>query len=131
MLASVSACLFYDLLIKIVDVTSADLYFLQFCSHVEILYGKECCTPKLHLHLHLKQCFIDYGPPHAFRCFSFERYNGILGSCHANKKNIASQFMQKFLIVQAVHSLNSLCAMGHFIGFYVMLPLRHGPLKWP
>ena len=30
-----------------------------------------------------------------------------------------------------VTTFNSLRAAGHFIGLYVMLPLRHGPLKWP
>jgi len=60
---------------------------------------------KQHLHLHLKESFLDYGPPHAFWCFAFERYNGILGSYHTNKKSVESQFMKKFLTNQAMCAL--------------------------
>ena len=59
----------------------------------------------MHLHLHLKESFLDYGPPHAFWCFAFERYNGILGSYHTNKRSVESQFMKIFLTNQAIHSL--------------------------
>ena len=79
-----------------------------------------CCTPNLHLHLHVKQCLMDYGPPHAFLCFSFERYNGILGSYHTNKKSIECQFMRKFLMDQAVQSLN----VSPQDPFYSLLPSR-------
>lgn len=79
-----------------------------------------CCTPNLHLHLHVKQCLMDYGPPHAFLCFSFERYNGILGSYHTNTKSIECQFMRKFLMDQAVQSLN----VSPQDPFYSLLPSR-------
>ena len=48
------------------------------------------------LHCHLKDCVINYGPPHAFWCFAFERYNGILGSVHTNSKSIKLQLLRKF-----------------------------------
>lgn len=35
-----------------------------------------------------------YGPPHAFWCFSFERFNGLLGSFHTNQKSIEVQVMR-------------------------------------
>lgn len=92
-------------IVKIDDINTADLFFLQFCRRFEIIYGKEHCTPNMHLHLHLKQSFLDFGPPHAFWCFAFERYNGILGSYHTNKKSVESQFMKKILTNQAIHSL--------------------------
>ena len=92
-------------IIKVDDVNSADLFFLQFCRRFEVLYGKKHCTPNMHLHLHLKQCFLDFGPPHAFWCFAFERYNGILGSYHTNNRSIECQFMKKFLTNQAMYSL--------------------------
>ena len=88
------------------DIECADVFILQFCRRVEELYGKTAFTPNLHLHMHLKECLLDYGPPHAFWCFSFERFNGILGSYHTNKRDIESQFMRKFLLQQAVQSLN-------------------------
>ena len=97
-------------------IVAADLYFLQFCRKVETLYGKEYCTPNMHLHLHLKESFFNYGPPNAFWCFAFERYNGILGSYHSNKKSIESQFMKKFLTNQAIYGL--FISNSHPLGTY-------------
>ena len=48
------------------DVESADLFLFNFCKEFERLYGKGACTPNMHLHMHLKACLLDYGPPHAF-----------------------------------------------------------------
>ena len=93
-------------LITTSDVESSHMFFLQFCKRVEELYGKEVFNPNLHLNMHLKECFMDYGPAHAFWCFSFERYNGILGSYHTNKRDVESQFMRNFLTQQAVQSLH-------------------------
>ena len=52
----------------------------RFCQEFEDIYGKEFCTPNMHLHLHLKRCMMDFGPVYSFWCFSFERFNGVLGS---------------------------------------------------
>ena len=86
--------------IRKVDVESADLYLLQYCKKVEELYGPKSITPNMHLHVHLKQCILDYGPLHAFWCYPFERFNGILGNFHSNRKSIESQLMKKFLLSQ-------------------------------
>ena len=59
----------------------------------------------MHLHLHLKQVFLDYGPPHGTWCFALERFNGILGSYHTNNRCIESQIMRKFCQDQALHRL--------------------------
>ena len=85
------------------DIETADLLLLTFCKKFEQLYGEHSCTPNLHLHLHLKDCLLDYGPPHSFWCFSFERYNGLLGSFHTNQKNIEVQIMRKFIYSQLLH----------------------------
>lgn len=82
------------------DIATADLLLLNFCKKHELLYGKETCTPNLHLHLHLKDCLLDYGPSHTFWCFAFERCNGILGSFDTNKKAIETQIMRKFVKAQ-------------------------------
>ena len=50
----------------------------------------------MHLHCHLKHSLVDYGPLHAFWCYAFERYNGILGSVHTNRKAVESQLLKKF-----------------------------------
>ena len=90
--------------IKQSDVITADLLLLNFCKKFELLYGKESCTPNLHLHLHLKECLLDYGPSHTFWCFSFERYNSTLGSFHTNRKRAETQIMKKFINAQKLHA---------------------------
>lgn len=47
------------------DVTSADMFLLQFCCQDDYLYGPTSSTFNMHLHKHLKETFFDYGPPHA------------------------------------------------------------------
>ena len=93
-------------IITYTEIDTADLLLLNFCKKVEQLYGRENCTPNLHLHLHLKQCLLDYGPSHAFWLYSFERYNGLLGSYHTNKKSIEIQIMRKFVDNQRLTGLN-------------------------
>lgn len=81
-------------IIKRSDIISADLYLTEFCRGFEHLYGGNHCTPNMHLHLHLKDCLLD-GPVHAFWCYAFERFNGVLGSIHTNRKSIECQLMKK------------------------------------
>ena len=60
------------------QIHQAHVLLVEFCKLFETLYGAECCTPNMHMSLHLKECLLDYGPFPAFWCFAFERYNGIL-----------------------------------------------------
>ena len=60
----------------------------------------------MHLHCHLCECVLDYGPVYGFWCFSFERYNGILGSLHISNRQIEVQLMRKFL---EQHQLGTTC----------------------
>ena len=92
-------------MIKISDVTTADNLLEKFCKQVEILYGDKYCTPNMHLHLHLKQTILDFGPAHATWCFAFERMNSMLGSFPTNNKSVESQYMQRFLRTQTIKSL--------------------------
>ena len=66
----------------------ADQKLLSFCKMFEVLCGKEKCTPNMHLHGHLQDCILDYGSVYSFWCFSFERYNGIMGDYHTNNVNV-------------------------------------------
>ena len=59
-----------------------------------------------HLHLHIRQTMVDYGHSHAFWCFAFERYNGILRSYIANMKAVEVQFMRKFTTSQSVKAVS-------------------------
>ena len=87
------------------DVDTADKLLENFCKSVETIYGRNHCTPNMHLHLHIKRTLLDFGPAHATWCFSFERYNQLVGSASTNNKSIESQFMKRFLKTQIIHSL--------------------------
>lgn len=76
------------------------MLLLNFCKKFELLYGKQSCKPNLHMHNHLKDCLLDYGPPHTFWCFSFEHLNGMLGSFHTNIKAVEPQNNEKFINAQ-------------------------------
>ena len=93
--------------ISLPKLREADSILLLFCQKVESLYGKDSITPNMHLHCHLAECIRDYGPVYAFWCFSFERYNGILGTYQHNNKALPIQMMRKFLEDE------SLTASGH------------------
>ena len=83
----------------------AHSYLLQFCNHFEELYGKEKVTPNMHLHTHLVDCVLDYGPVYAFWLFSFERYNGILGDYGTNQRAVEIQLMRKFISNQLMKDI--------------------------
>lgn len=103
----VRACtLLCSRIISTSDVKIADQYLGLFCKKFQELYGDDACTPNMHLHMHLVNCLLDYGPVHSFWCFPFERFNGVLGAYHTNKKSIEVQFMTKFLREQAVGALS-------------------------
>lgn len=79
--------------ISIVDIEKAHEYMDAFFRSAEVLYGAKFLTLNTHLHLHLAECFLDYGPCYGFWLFSFERYNGILGKYHTNQQAIEIQLM--------------------------------------
>ena len=83
--------------IQDVELKKADLLLLKFCKKVESLYGNRAITPNMHLHCHIAECVKDFGPIYGFWLFSFERYNGILGSYPTNKRNTTEQIMRRFL----------------------------------
>ena len=101
-----ACCILGQRIINKHEIVTADLLLLNFCRKFELLFGKEYCTPNLNLHLHLKDCLLDYGPAHGFWCYSFERYNGLLGSYHTNKKAIEEQIMRKFVSNQHLRKCN-------------------------
>ena len=81
-------------------------YLVQFCKLFQDLYGASVCTPNMHLHLHLKECLLNYGPVHGFWCYGFERFNGIIERYHTNNQSIEVQLMRKFLRETEVMALN-------------------------
>jgi hypothetical protein len=70
---------------------------VQYCKTFETLYGRERCTPNMHMACHLSDSIKDYGPLSSFWCFPFERYNGILEGI---KKSWEKQMFLKYLDMQ-------------------------------
>ncbi len=79
------------------EAADAHLLLKLFCSKFQELYGAEACTPNMHMHLHLKSCIARFGPVYAFWAFSFERYNGLLGSYPTNNRSLTITIMRKFV----------------------------------
>lgn len=70
----------------------------------------------MHLHLDLKQTYLDFGPPHATWCYAFEQFNGFLGSYFTNNKTIEPQIMRKFTQYQM--TLNSDCSENAYTDIF-------------
>ena len=87
------------------QVTLIDAFLLRFCKRTEQLYGPSVITPNMHMHCHLRDILLDYGPVYSFWCFSYERYNGILGNQPTSNKDIEPQLMQRFLADNFAFSL--------------------------
>ena len=79
------------------DIQLADALLLYFCSRVQRMYGTSVITPNMHLHCHLRECLLDYGPVYSFWLFSFERFNGILEHFPSNNRSVEIHLMQRFL----------------------------------
>ena len=73
---------------------------------MEDLYESSVITRKMHHHCYLCECVLDFGPIHSFCCFSFERYNGILGGFHVNNHQIEVQVMREFIERQQLGSMS-------------------------
>ena len=84
-------------MLKIHGAMEGHKLLLQFCKQFQRLYGKDKVTPNMHMHMHILNCILDYGPVYAFWLFSFERYNGILGSYRTNNRSIEVQLMRHFV----------------------------------
>ena len=111
----VRACsLLSSRVISVEAVSQAHCYLTEFCKQVELIYGSDACTPNMHLHLHLKDCLLDYGPVHAFWCYAFERFNGVLGSYHTNSQSIETQLMRKFIREQQILSIDIPSEASHW-----------------
>ncbi|KAI6000211.1 hypothetical protein F5J12DRAFT_699776, partial [Pisolithus orientalis] len=51
------------------------------------LYPGFCLSSTHHICLHLAELLEDFGPVHAWRCFPFERHNGMLQKISTNGKH--------------------------------------------
>ena len=69
----------------------------------------------------MADCLKDFGPVYGFWCFSYERYNGVLGSFPTNKKSIASQLMRRFVYESESQSQQNLKDLSDI--FQPLLPM--------
>ena len=83
--------------LTLTDVNLADGLLLQFCCRVQRMYGNNVITPNMHMHCHLKEVVLDYGPVYGFWLFSYERYNGILQHQPTSNRCVEVQIMRRFL----------------------------------
>ena len=63
-------------------------------------------TPNMHMHCHLRDCVMDFGPISGFWLFPYERFNGILGELPSNNRSFEIQLMKRFLNDQSMHSIS-------------------------
>ena len=95
-----AVCLLLQPSLSQIQVSIADSKLEEFCKAYESLYGKEKCTPNMHMHMHLCKSIQNYGPTPAFWCFPFERFNGILGTFQKNWISPEQQMARKFISYQ-------------------------------
>ena len=93
-------------MLNINDAMEGHKLLLQFCKQFQQLYGRDKVTPNMHMHMHILNCILDYGPVYAFWLFSFERYNGILGSYRTNNRSIEVQLMRHFVQEMEISKLH-------------------------
>ncbi len=101
----VRACKFLlNTSISLGEVNDAHKLLTLYCSKFSEMYGKKSCTPNMHMHLHLKDCILNFGPLYACRTFSFERYNGKLGAYHTNNRALTITMMRKLIEGEKIFS---------------------------
>ena len=84
-------------------ISLADGLIHRYCCLFEAEFGKDSCYPNLHMHCHLKQCLLDFGPATSFWLFSFERMNGVLGKFRTSNRAVEVQLFRKFISKQQIH----------------------------
>ncbi|OAD65129.1 hypothetical protein PHYBLDRAFT_176406 [Phycomyces blakesleeanus NRRL 1555(-)] len=85
------------------EIDSAHQLLGEFGKECETLYGESSITPNMHLHMHLRESMLNFGPVYAFWLYSFERYNGKLKNIKTNRRNglevtIMRVFLEKVFI---------------------------------
>ena len=100
--------------ITVEDIDIAHLLMKNFGKTCVELYGESMPTPNMHMHLHLKETFLDFGPSYSFWLYGFERLNGdmkILTSIlRLDSKQLMLQcsfklFIHKIWYIHYIHSL--------------------------
>lgn len=104
---SKAVCLMCTKVITVDAASKVEGLLREYNDDFEIHFGKDSCVPNLHMQLHLKELILDYGPVYSFRCFGFERLNGILGKFKTNTHDISIHLMRKVTFNAALRQLTS------------------------
>ena len=81
--------------------------------YFERIYGKFEVSVNYHMALHFPDIIKDFGPPHSFWCFSFERMNGVLSGLPTSNRYIELELFTKFLQDANIESMH---ASTHSVG---------------
>ncbi|KAI6001766.1 hypothetical protein EDD15DRAFT_2158234, partial [Pisolithus albus] len=84
-------------------------YMKRYLQTLVDLYPGLCLSPTHHICLHLADLFENFGPAHAWRCFPFERYNGMLQQIPTNGKHseLEQTMLRRFCMGQHLRALIS------------------------
>ena len=116
--------------ITLESLETPDKKLCEFCKAFEHLYCKEHCTPNMHMHLHLKDSILNYGPVYGFWCFPFERFKGVLGSFQKNWVSPELQMFKIFLTYQDLLLSDLPSTMPPELSEFFSLQLsRHGKVS--
>lgn len=83
-------------------VTKYRFYIICYVQTLLDTYPGLSLSPTHHICLHPGELLEDFGPVHAWRCFPFERYNGMLQKIPTNGKY--SMNLTPFMLLVAHHS---------------------------
>ena len=80
----------------------------------------------MHLHGHVLDCILDYGPISSFWAFAFERYNGVFESFVKNWMSPEQQIMHTFLSYQEIIGAKDLHSLDeNFSGLFKFCTQSH------
>jgi hypothetical protein len=73
--------------------------FVDHIRRVEAIFGASAVTPNLHWSCHLKEMFLDYGPPAGWWCSAYERYNGLLVGVPFAPAHVEVSLIRRFILL--------------------------------
>ena len=79
------------------DISRLDCLIKSHHQCFEKNYGRFEVSVNYHMALHIPDMIKDFGPPHSFWCFSFERMNGVLSGLPNSNHHIEQELFTKFL----------------------------------
>ncbi|OAD66189.1 hypothetical protein PHYBLDRAFT_175482 [Phycomyces blakesleeanus NRRL 1555(-)] len=111
------------------DINTAHRHLEKFCEKCNKIYIATILTCNMHLHLHIQETILDFGPVYSYWLFAFERYNCLLKNISTNGKNgFKATFMRCF--VEDIYKSNEPLPPTSF-PLSVSKPSSTGDLDYP